>query len=378
MNVEISHIALVLGSMRMGGAERASLNLVNEFAARGVRCDLVLVNAEGELLAEVNPEVNKVPLAKGRTLYSVFALRRYIKKIKPQVVIAGQTHVQLMTLMARKRTLSHIPVILNEHSTFSTNNSGTTLKGRLIKRLAKHYFSRADSIIAVSEGVKQDMLDQFPFLSPLIDVIYNPVVGNSLYEKSNLKVQMPWEENHSIPVILAVGRLVQDKDYQNLIHAVAIVRNDRRVRLMIIGDGPEKESFMQLSEQLKFDEDINFYGTTNNPYALMKQADIFVLSSKREGLPMSLIEALACGCRVVSTDCVSGPSEILKGGKYGRLVPVGDKSALVSALLCSLDEKTDHHLNDEAIQPFLVKTVCDKYSRLILSLMKGRLCNEKN
>ena len=149
--------------------------------------------------------------------------------------------MQIMTLLARKKSLSHIPVILNEHSTFSTNNPGKTIKSRLIRILAKYYFRRADAIIAVSEGVKQDMLDQFPFLGPLIDVIYNPVVGNSLYEKSNLKVQMPWEENHSIPVILAVGRLVQDKEYQNLIHAVAIVRKERRVRLIIIGDGPEKE-----------------------------------------------------------------------------------------------------------------------------------------
>ena len=373
MSAQIYHIALVLGSMRMGGAERASLNLINEFVARGVRCDLVLVQAEGELLSELDPEVNIVPLGKGRTLYSVFAMRRYLKKIRPQVVIAGQTHVQIMTLLARKRSLSNIPVILNEHSTFSTNNPGSTFKGRLTRLFAKYIFNHADAITAVSQGVKKDLLQEFPFLGPKLDVIYNPVVGRTLFEKSRLEVQMPWDKRESIPVILGLGRLVPDKDFENLLHAVAIARKSQRIRLLIAGDGPDKEKLVKLAEKLSYGNDINFMGLSDNPYSLMKQADLFVLSSRREGLPMSLIEALACGCRVVSTDCESGPSEILNKGEYGRLVPVADADLLSKAILSSLKDKVQKDSGNEAIHPFYVETVCDNYSRLIISLLGRRV-----
>ncbi len=156
MQTPIRHIAIVIGSMRMGGAERATLNLVNELASRGIQCDLILVHEEGDFLKELHPDVNIVSLGRGRTLFSGLALSRYLKKIKPQLIIANQTHVHLLTLWARNRGARKIPVILNEHSIFSKNLLKCTRKTWLIKYLAHRWVRSANAVTSVSEGVAND------------------------------------------------------------------------------------------------------------------------------------------------------------------------------------------------------------------------------
>ncbi len=372
MSTTVRHIAIIIGSMRMGGAERASLNLANEFASRGIRCDLVLVHAEGFFLEELHPEVNIVSLGRKRTLFSGLALSRYLKKIKPQLIIANQTHVQLLTLWARNRSAKNIPVILNEHSLFSRNLEKGTLKTKLIKFLANRWFISADAVTAVSRGVADDLIKVFPDLLSKSTVIYNPVVNNELVKKSFETIDFPWLNDSSIPVVLGVGRLVADKDFKNLIEAVALVRQDRRVRLAILGDGEEKDSLIHLAEQLKFANDISFQGNTTNPFAWMRSCSVFVLPSKREGLPMSLIEAIACDCPVISTDCPSGPREILNDGLYGKLVPVEDSVSLAKAIHETLDNKGTEFDKEKAIQAFLVSTVCENYLALIQKLLSAK------
>ncbi len=372
MKDKVNHVALVIGSMRMGGAERASVNLINEFAERGIRCDLVLVHTEGEFLSELHPDVNIVPLGGSRTIFSGFSLRRYLRRIQPQIIIAGQTHVQLLTLWARKGSSAHIPVILNEHSTFSSNHTQTSYKGRVIYGLSKRWFPRAEAITAVSEGVKEDLINEFPALKSIITVIYNPVVTHSLIEKSLLEVELPWKDEFSIPVILAAGRLVAEKDFSTLVNAVAVVRKTMRVRLVILGEGQERAGLLEQAERLGFENDISLYGYTKNPYAWMRKAEVFVLSSRREGLPMALIEALACGCTVVSTDCKSGPREILQNGKFGILVPLSDPDALAKAILSSLVKPLYAIASNEAVHPYEVSTVCEQYLELMNSLLDKR------
>ena len=372
MQTSLSHIAIVIGSMRMGGAERATLNLINELACRGIQCDLVLVHTEGAFLKELHPDVNIVSLARGRTVFSGLALSRYLKKIQPQLLIANQTHVQLLTLWARNRSAKKTPVILTEHSIFSRNLLEGTWKTRVIKYLAHRWFRSAQVVTAVSKGVARDFSNNFPELNSKMTVIYNPVVSEGILKMSLEKVSLPWTNEISIPMILGVGRLVEDKDFQNLIEAVASVRKSKRVRLVILGDGEEKGKLSDLANRLNFGNDISFMGITQNPFAWMKSCSVFVLPSKREGLPMTLIEALACGSAVISTDCPSGPREILKDGLYGKLVPVEDSASLAQAILETLDKGRIEFDKHEAIKPFLVSTVCEQYLALMQKLISAK------
>ncbi len=372
MQTPIRHIAIVIGSMRMGGAERATLNLVNELASRGIQCDLILVHEEGDFLKELHPDVNIVSLGRGRTLSSGLALSRYLKKIKPQLIIANQTHVHLLTLWARNRGARKIPVILNEHSIFSKNLLKGTRKTWLIKYLAHRWFRSANAVTAVSEGVANDFLKNFPELRAKVNIIYNPVVTPDIIKKSFEAIVYPWTDHISLPVILGAGRLVADKDFGNLIEAVSLVRKTTRVRLVILGDGVEKDKLIQLANRLNFEDDILFEGISQNPFSWMRSCSVFVLPSKREGLPMTLIEALACGYKVISTDCASGPREILRDGMYGKLVPVADSLSLAKAILESLDNSGTGLNHDDAIKPFLVSTVCEQYLALMQKLISAK------
>lgn len=372
MSTDVSHIAIVIGSMRMGGAERATLNLVNGFAEMGIRCDLVLVKTEGVFLGELHPEVNIVSLGRGRALFSGFALSRYLKRIRPQLIIANQTHVHLLTLWSRNRTAKNIPVILNEHSLISRNLKKGSWKTKLIMFLAHRWFKSANAVSAVSQGVADELVNNFPELISKTTLVYNPVVNDELVKKSFENINLPWPNENPIPVVLGAGRLVPDKDFKNLIEALSMLRIKRRVRLVILGDGPERDELMNIAQQLNFGSDISFQGNISNPFAWMRSCSMFVLPSRREGLPMTLIEAIACDCPVVSTDCQSGPGEILNGGLYGKLVPVGDPVAMAKAIEETLDNKGIDFDKGTALKPFLVSSVCENYLALIQKLLSEK------
>jgi glycosyltransferase involved in cell wall biosynthesis len=171
-----------------------------------------------------------------------------------------------------------------------------------------------------------------------INVIHNPIVTPELSRLAGEAVAHPWFAKKDTPVILGAGRLSQQKDFVNLIRAFSILRQTRHARLVIIGQGPERPELERLVDQLQLREQVDMPGFAANPYALMRRADLFVLSSAWEGLPTVLVEAMACGAPVVATDCPSGPQEILEGGRHGRLVPVGDSEALGRAMIETLDD----------------------------------------
>lgn len=369
MNEALNHVAIVLGSMRMGGAERATLNLINELVEKGISCDLVLVHKEGEFLNAVNPKVRVIGLGKSRTIFSAFSFCQYLKKFNPQVILCGQTHVQLMVLWSRNRVANSIPVILNEHSIFSKNLPKSFFKRQSTMLLVKRFFHKAEAITAVSKKVAEDLVTILPSLQKKVLVIYNSVIVPSMLEQSLLKPNLPWKSDLSVPIILGAGRLVRDKDFKTLVEAVAIVRKSRRVRLVILGDGEEKDSLLSLAEKLNFENDISLPGYTNNPYAWMSVASVFVLSSRREGLPMVLIEALACGCKVVSTDCESGPFEILDNGKYGKLVPVVDANAMAEAILTSLADSQEGLKEMQHLDAYRSHRIADEYIVLMQKLI---------
>jgi glycosyltransferase involved in cell wall biosynthesis len=227
-------------------------------------------------------------------------------------------------------------------------------------------FPQADHIIAVSNGVAESLTEASGIAPAKIDVIYNPVITPELAEKRCAPLQHPWFAGETrVPVLLAVGRLMAQKQFGDLIEAFARVRADRQAKLIILGEGEERPRLEQKIQSLNLTEDVSLTGFVDNPYAYMANADLFVLSSIFEGLPTVMVEALYCDLPIVATDCPSGPHEILDGGRYGRLTPVGNPTKLAENILAALDGDIPQP-TPESWQPYTMDFVIDQYLALLL------------
>jgi glycosyltransferase involved in cell wall biosynthesis len=211
------------------------------------------------------------------------------------------------------------------------------LRARLGLQLISWFYPWADRITAVSEGVADDLAQAAGIPRERIQVIYNPVVTPEFKAKTEAPLDHPWFAPGEPPVVVGAGRLTIQKDFPALIRAFARVRQARPARLLILGEGEERSALEAVVRQLGVERDVSLPGFVSNPYPYMRRAALFVLSSRWEGLPGVLIEAMYCGARLVATDCPSGPREILADGRYGQLVPVGDVAALADAVRAGLD-----------------------------------------
>jgi len=254
---------------------------------------------------------------------------------------------------------------VSEHTTLSTEaRLVEQMSSRLAPLTAKLFYPWADGIVSVSHGVAKDLIDLTEINSGKIEVIYNPVITPELTEKAKEPVEHPWFAPGEPPVILGVGRLVAQKDFSTLIHAFAKVRKIRPARLMILGNGREEEKLQALVKDLGIEKDVAWVGFVDNPFAYMKRATVFALSSAWEGLPTVLIEALAVGIPVVSTDCPSGPAEILNAGKYGELTAVGDVKGMSEAILRVLSGRIKS-VFPEWLEQFTWETATQKYLEVL-------------
>jgi glycosyltransferase involved in cell wall biosynthesis len=230
--------------------------------------------------------------------------------------------------------------------------------------LIRFFYPWADGIVAVSKGASDDLAQMAGLDRKRIRTIYNPVVLPELLGKTQTALEHPWFEANQPPVILGVGRLHPQKDFATLIQAFAQVRQRRQARLLILGEGPERPKLEALVKKLGVEQDASLPGFVTNPYPYMAHAALFVLSSVEEGLGNVLIEALYCGTSLISTDCPSGPREILKDGQYGQLVPVGDVTALARAIETALVNKTPPP-PQESWRPFELETVVTQYINVL-------------
>jgi glycosyltransferase involved in cell wall biosynthesis len=206
-----------------------------------------------------------------------------------------------------------------------------TWKKKLMLWSKRLLYAQADMITAVSQGVKDDLIEKLHLSADKIMVVYNPIVTSDLPQLADEPVNHPWFAE-DVPVILGVGRLVEEKDFPTLIRAFALVRAQRPCRLLILGEGHGREELEHLAQELGIQADVDLPGFDKNPFKYMARCTVFVLSSRFEGLPGVLIQAMACGTAVISTDCPSGPSEIITAGRDGLLVPVADGAALADCL----------------------------------------------
>ena len=359
-------LAIFLPGLYGGGAERIMLNLAQGLAGRDYAVDLVLARSEGPFLAQVPETVRLVKLDGRRTLTSLPALVRYLRIEQPEAMLSALSYANIITLWARH--LAGVPerVVITEHNTFSRNNQHVpSWYSRLLLWLVRRFYPWADGIVAVSKGVADDLACVTGIPHERIKVIYNPVITPELRQKAQAPLDHPWFQPGQSPVVLAVGRLTAQKDFTTLIQAFAQVRGLRQIRLMILGEGEERPALEALVRKLDLEQAISLPGFVANPYPYIAHASVFALSSRWEGLPTALIEALYCHTFIVATDCPSGPREILVDGQYGQLVPVGDASALARAIEAVLAGKGSRP-SPESWRPYEQEVVMNQYIDILL------------
>jgi glycosyltransferase involved in cell wall biosynthesis len=358
-------VALFVPSLRGGGAERVAINLAGGFAALGVPTDLVTVSGQGEFVERIPSGVRLVDLKSARVVLSVLALAGYFRRERPAAAIAFMDHAGIVALWARTLSGTSTRIICTVHNTLtSATRNSSTFRTRLMPLFIRAFYPSADEVVAVSHGVARDLSDATGFALPSIRVIYNPVITDELTAAGTAPPAHPWLADGGSPVVLGVGRLTRQKNFVSLIRAFAKVRRQRPARLLILGEGEERSALEALVRELGLDNDVALPGFLAGAHGCMARAAVFVLSSAWEGLPTVLIEALAAGTTVVSTDCPSGPREILRGGELGRLVPPGDIEALAAGIMAALSGSGRRVALTE-LKEFTKEAAAESYLRLV-------------
>lgn len=393
-------IAVLLPSLEGGGAERSMLNLVKGFLARGRTVDLVLCQAKGAFIDDIPAGANLVALQATNGLLArlivvignardflalllpVFlakkiapeiaripALQRYMKERHPSVVLSALTYANLSVLWAKKMCNAPVPIVVSERNalwTYCTSESiSRKWRWRYAPELVRRSYPEADAVVTVSRHAADELRNEIGLLHPDISTIYNPVVDESLRNLAQQAPTHPWFSPDAVPIVLAAGRLTEQKDFATLIQAFALVRQKREARLVILGEGRLQTNLEQLATRLGIRSDVELPGFVENPFQYMARSSVFVLSSLYEGLPGVLIQAMACGCPVVSTDCPGGSREILADGKYGALVEVGGAQSMADAILATLDEPIARDILLQRAEEFTVDRAVDNYLALL-------------
>jgi glycosyltransferase involved in cell wall biosynthesis len=357
-------VAIALPDLVGGGAERVCVDLAEGLLARFVEVDIVVVRDQGQLRAVVPSGARTVALGRSGVSLCVPSLARYLRWRRPDVVISALSHMNLAAILACRLVRPRVPVVVTQHNHLSTSSAHAEMRrDRVMPRLIRLAYPFADGIVAVSGGVADDLAATTGLARDVIEVVYNPVAFERIMSAGAVTPDHPWLSPKTTPVVVAMGRLVEQKDFATLIRAMA--RLPEPVRLIILGEGPRRRSLEDLAAQLGVAERVALPGFVDNPYPYLAQADVFASSSRWEGLPTVLIEALAFDTPIVATDCESGPREILDHGEWGRLVPVGDPVRLADAISESLSAaRLDR---PRARLPYRIDAVTSHY----LSLLPG-------
>ncbi|WP_170977265.1 glycosyltransferase [Halorussus salinisoli] len=369
--MSVDDISIFIPSFSVGGAEQMAINLSSEFADMSVNVELVVARNKGGLAKKVGSnvsveelefDIDKFPLP-----FCVRRLSQYIDDHRPDIVLSLMKHTNI-TAISAKLLASHSPtMIVSERNHISRSlNQHPIHKRKTLKNLMRILYPYADHIIAISEGVSKSLQDEIRVQEKKISVIYNPVVTNKLLKKATEPIDHHWFQNEQTPVVLGVGRLHPQKNFETLLKAFALVRSNIDAKLLILGEGKEREKLKTLAEDLGIEEYLCMPGNVDNPYKYMSQSSVFVLSSAWEGFGNVIVEALACECPVVSTDCHSGPSEILARGEYGRLVPVRDEGRMAEAITQTIngDKIPDNKLKNRSMD-FQSDNIAKKYLDII-------------
>ncbi len=391
---------MLLPSLHGGGAERSMLSLIKGFLAHGRTVDLVLCQAKGAYLGEIPVGATMIELqARGELqarcsaalgnrpdffallrpvllatkiapeILRLRSLQHYLETCRPDVILSALTYANLVAIWAKHMSGSNVPVVVSERIALSTYCAAPSnfrkWRWRYLPEVVSRTYPGADAVVTVSSDVAEDLITNIGLKKSSVTTIHNPVVDDGLRACAQQVLQHPWFTPEAVPVILAVGRLTEQKDFATLLRAFAEIHAKRKARLVILGEGKLRKDLEVLANKLGIQEDVAMPGFVENPFQYMARASVLVLSSQYEGLPGVLIQALACACPVVSTDCPGGSREILEDGKIGALVAVGDAHGMALAILSQLDNPTPKDVLLRRAEDFSVEVGVGKYLALL-------------
>ncbi|TCI48697.1 glycosyltransferase [Exiguobacterium sp. SH1S4] len=340
------------------------LNLAKGLAEENLDVDLILAQAEGEYINQVPENVRIIDLKSSRILKSLPKLIHYLKKENPESILSALTHANIVLILAKLFSKGTTRIVVSEHSNLTHGiKHSKSIKEKIFPLFMNLTYKYADEIVAVSNGVAEDLKKNIKSLHKDVKVIYNPILEERIFTQAKAPLNNPVPIHR--PYLLSVGRLTEAKDYATLISAFSLIAQQYDGDLLILGEGEEKKRLEALAIELGVSNRVLFLGFTDNPYKYMRNCDLFVLSSKWEGLPTVLVEALAVGSKVVSTRCPSGPEEILKNGEIGILTPVGDEIKMAENLLLGLRYK--QNINPEIdLKEYYSSYVVNSYKKIMI------------
>jgi len=328
---QIKSIIFILPNLEGGGAERVILNIINNLPNNKYEIHLAIINDSGKYFDAIPEHALVHVLNVKKVRYSFLGVNKLITKVKPDIVFTTLMHVNI-ALIFNKIFKKRYKLIIREANYLSLAfNQLNFFKRAVFNCIVKIFYPYSDCIVAQCEEMKNDLINNYRISPNIIKVIHNPIdvdyikrmsmVGSNPFDSSKVN-------------LLAVGRLTHQKGFDNLIRSLNVIKIQiPNVHLTILGEGPDYEFLLNLVNSLELNSFVTFLGFQKNPFVFYKYCDIYVLSSRYEGFPNTLLEALACGCKVVSTDCKSGPKEILANGNYGTLVKVDDVESLADGIV---------------------------------------------
>lgn len=320
------------------GIGRYAINLSHALMAEGARVDLFLTREYGDLI-DHKPKGARLLVGDGSTKASLGKLYRYLRREKPDLLITAHNHVNAASILVKALAFVPTKLCVTIHTAMSRDDmSGNPRKKRIISQLCRMTYPFANKVVAVSNAVADDTTEYLGLARQKIDVIYNPVVKDDLFNTTS-EADHPFFKSGE-PVFLSLGRLSEQKDFLTLLKAFRLVRKKQKAKLLILGEGEDRKKLEAFIRENNLEGDVALLGFMQNAYAYLAKADAFVSSSLWEGLPTVLIEALALGVPIVATDCPGGSSEILAGGEYGLLVKMSNPSDLAAAMLTILKDPT--------------------------------------
>ena len=358
-------ISVFIPSLRGGGVERVVVNLVNEFTNRGHKVDLLLVSFEGELANALPSNINIIDFNKKRVICCLPLLINYFISMRPTVLLSAMEHINLVAIMARY--LSNVPVkiVISVHTnlTFEVVQRRSAFS-KILLILLKIFYRYADEIISVTKKGVMDIRRVASIKERQIHSIYNPILTDLFFKQKEMPLKCHWITSKTDPILLSVGRLDPVKDFQTLIKAFAIVLESINCRLVILGEGEERNNLESLILKLGLEDNVLLPGFVKNPFSYMKYASVFVLSSLAEGFGNVLVEAMACELPVISTDCPTGPREILT--KKGALVPIKEIEIMAEQIIMVLSKPKNINYPKNRIRDFENNAIVDKYLTVLL------------
>jgi glycosyltransferase involved in cell wall biosynthesis len=329
--------------------------------------DLVVQQATGAYVSQVPDRVRLTNMGVPRMSLALLPLACYLRRERPDVLLSAMMHTNIVAVLARKLARVDTRVVVTEHRPIqvASRNSRSLRDRYLAPFLARCVYPWADEVVAVSNGVADDLASSLRLPRERISVIYNPATSAEVLAKAGEPVDHPWFREGEPPVVLGAGRLTPTKGFRTLVHATSLVCQTRAVHLVILGEGNERRSLAAFAAEMGISGSVHMPGFVANPYKYMASADVFVLSSRWEGFGLVLVEAMACGTPVVSTNCPYGPAEILENGRYGALVPPGEPEKLAEAILQTLAKPLPGNILKARAEDFRVERIAQQYLDLL-------------